>query len=72
MAHLHEITMNSQTLYPVLLGTFDLGLAGILGMVAPVLGVMMAFVGSLVVVTFAFQHLSVPSRLSSLPTTSDA
>jgi hypothetical protein len=41
--------MTSHSLYPVLVGVVDIGLAGVLLLMAPLLGVLMAGVGVLVV-----------------------
>ncbi|WP_435183023.1 hypothetical protein [Halobellus sp. EA9] len=51
--------MTQQTLYPVLIGLFDLGFAGLLLLIAPVLGVMMGAIGMLVVGTYLVQHIGV-------------
>ena len=49
--------MTQQTLYPVSIGLFDLGFAGLLFLIAPVLGVLMGAIGVLVVGTCLVQHL---------------
>lgn len=49
--------MTQQFLYPVLIGLVDFGLAGLLVLVVPLLGVLMAVVGCLVVGTVLFQQL---------------
>jgi hypothetical protein len=49
--------MTHQTLYPVSVGLVDLGFAGLLLMIAPVLGVMMGVIGFLVIGTCLVQFL---------------
>ena len=50
--------MTQEALYPVSIGLLDLGFAGLLFLVAPVLGVLMGAIGLLVVGTCLVQHLS--------------
>ncbi|WP_188788215.1 hypothetical protein [Halobellus salinus] len=50
--------MTQQTLYPVFIGLLDLGFAGLLFLVVPVLGVLMGAIGALVVGTWLVQHLN--------------
>ncbi len=49
--------MTHQSLYPVLVGLIDIGLAGTFIQVVPLLGVLMAVVGFLVVGTVLCQQL---------------
>lgn len=49
--------MTQETLYPVSIGLLDLGFAGVLILVAPVLGVLMGAIGVLVVGTCLVQQL---------------
>jgi len=49
--------MTQESLYPVSIGLLDLGFAGLLLLVAPVLGVMMGVIGLLVVGTYLVQQL---------------
>jgi hypothetical protein len=58
--------MTQETLYPVSIGLLDLGFAGVLLLVAPVLGVIMGVIGLLVVGTCLVQHLG-PSHTRSTP-----
>ena len=51
--------MMQEALYPLFIGLLDLGFAGILLLVAPVLGVMMGMVGVLVVGTCLVQQLGI-------------
>jgi hypothetical protein len=54
---LYEDKMTQEALYPVSIGLLDIGFAGVLFLVAPVLGVMMGVIGLLVVGTCLVQHL---------------
>jgi hypothetical protein len=56
--------MTQQTLYPVSIGLLDLGFAGLLFLVAPVLGVLMGAIGVLVVGTYLVQHLGISHTAS--------
>jgi hypothetical protein len=49
--------MTQEALYPVSIGLLDLGFAGLLFLVAPVLGVLMGTIGILVVGTCLVQQL---------------
>jgi len=49
--------MTQQTFYPVSIGLLDIGFAGLLLLIAPVLGVMMGVIGLLVVGTYLVQEL---------------
>lgn len=51
--------MTQQTLYPVFIGLLDLGFAGLLFLVAPVLAVLIGTVGVLVVGTCLVQQLGI-------------
>ena len=57
--------MTQQTLYPIFIGLLDIGFAGLLFIVAPILGVMMGGVGLLVVGTCIFQQLDRPTIIPS-------
>lgn len=66
---LYEYKMTQETLYPVSIGLLDLGFAGVLLLVAPVLGVIMGVIGLLVVGTCLVQRLGrsrtePPSRMA--------
>lgn len=50
--------MTPYPLYPVLIGAVDIGLAGALALVAPVLSVLMACVGALVVGTVLYHEFT--------------
>jgi hypothetical protein len=63
--------MTQQTLYPVFIGLLDLGFAGLLLLVAPVLGVMMGVIGVLVVGTCLVQHLDLSHTVSTSRITGD-
>ena len=63
--------MTQQTLYPVFIGLLDIGFAGLLFIVAPILGVMMGAVGLLVVGTYIFQQLDHPTTVLSFRMTGD-
>jgi hypothetical protein len=63
--------MMQQTLYPVFIGLFDIGFAGILLLVAPVLGVMMGLIGLIVVGTCLVQHLDLSHTVSTSRITGD-
>jgi uncharacterized membrane protein len=62
---LHEDKMTQEALYPVLIGLLGLGFAGLLFLIAPVLGVMMRVIGLLVVGTCLVQHLGLSRMLST-------
>jgi hypothetical protein len=68
---LYEDKMTLQTLYPVFIGLLDLGFAGLLLLVAPVLGVMMGVIGLLVVGTYLVQHLDLSQTVSTSRITGD-
>jgi hypothetical protein len=53
--------MTHQLRYPVVIGALDLGVAGLLLLIAPVLGVLMGGIGLLVVGTWLGQHVG-PSQ----------
>lgn len=53
--------MTHQLRYPVVIGTLDLGVAGLLLLIAPVLGVLLGGIGLLVVGTCLGQHVG-PSQ----------
>ncbi|MFD1686288.1 hypothetical protein [Halobellus litoreus] len=52
--------MMNQTLYPALIGASDIGIAVVLLLIAPLLGVMMAVVGALVLAMCIVQQLDQP------------
>jgi hypothetical protein len=56
LLRLYEDKMTQEALYPVSIGLLDLGFAGLLFLVAPVLGVMMGVIGLLVVGTYLVQQ----------------
>lgn len=64
--------MKQQTLYPVFIGLLDLGFAGLLFLVAPVLGVLMGAIGTLVVGTFLVQQLDTSHTESASQIAGDA
>ena len=48
--------MTHQTLYPLVIGVLDIGVAGLLLVIAPLLGVMMGMVGLIVLGTYLLQR----------------
>ena len=48
--------MTHQTLYPLVIGVLDVGVAGLLLVVAPLLGVMMGIIGLLVLGVYLIQQ----------------
>jgi hypothetical protein len=48
--------MTHQTLYPLVIGVLDIGLAGLLLVIAPLLGVIMGIVGFVVLGTYLAQQ----------------
>lgn len=57
--------MAQQALYPVVIGLIDITFAGLLLIIAPILGMMMGAVGLLVVGTCLFQQLYRPTTIPS-------
>jgi hypothetical protein len=62
---LYEDKMTQEAFYPVSIGLLDLGFAGLLLLVAPVLGMMMGMIGLLVVGTCLVQHLGISHTAST-------
>jgi uncharacterized membrane protein YqhA len=57
--------MASDSLYPVLIGVVDIGLAGVLLLIAPLLGILMTGVGVLVVGVALYREFTAPQDLSA-------
>jgi hypothetical protein len=56
--------MTQETLYPLFIGLLDVGFAGLLLLIAPVLGALMGAIGVLVVGTYLVQHLGISHTAS--------